>query len=257
MSNPLGGLVLPRDQEARTRVTAIAVVLSLVAGLVGLAFVAAAPAHAATTNVSIKNFSFNPQDVTISVGDTVHWSNDETDGTVHSVTADDGSFTQDLNPGDTFSHTFGQAGTFGVHCRFHTYITGTITVNSGGSSSSTTSTTAAPSTTSTTAPSTTSTTTPSSTTSTTVPSSTTSTTAPDTTSTTTPDATTSTTAPDSTTSTTAPPSSSPSTTSTTAPQDDSILGGSVIPPVDGALTGVFDALHSALVSVDDALAGGS
>jgi len=256
MSNPLGGLVLPRDQEARTRVTAIAVVLSLVAGLVGLAFVAAAPAHAATTNVSIKNFSFNPQDVTISVGDTVHWSNDETDGTVHSVTADDGSFTQDLNPGDTFSHTFGQAGTFGVHCRFHTYITGTITVNSGGSSS-TTSTTAAPSTTSTTAPSTTSTTTPSSTTSTTVPSSTTSTTAPDTTSTTTPDATTSTTAPDSTTSTTAPPSSSPSTTSTTAPQDDSILGGSVIPPVDGALTGVFDALHSALVSVDDALAGGS
>ena len=253
MSNSFGGVVLPRDPEARTRLAAIAVVLSLVAGLVTLAFVAAAPAHASTTNVSIKNFSFNPQDVSIPVGSTVQWSNDETDGTVHSVTSDDGLFSQDLNPGDRFSWTFSKSGTFNVHCRFHTYITGTITVTDS-SSSSTTSSTAAPSTTSTSAPAstTTSTTVPSSTTS-----STTSTTAPDaTTSTTTPGATTSTTAPESTTSTTAP-SSSPSTTSTTAPSDDSILGGTVIPPADGALTGVFDALHGALVSVDDALAGGS
>src|SRR5206468_3190998 len=108
---------------------------------VTLAFVAAVPAHAATTNVSIKNFSFNPQDVTIPVGSTVQWSNDETDGTAHSVTSDDGLFSQDLNPGDKFSWTFSKAGTFGVHCRFHTYITGTITVTD--SNSSTTSTTAA------------------------------------------------------------------------------------------------------------------
>ena len=128
MSQPLGGLVLPHDPEARTRVTAIAVLVSLVAGLVALAFVAAAPARAATTNVSIKNFSFNPQDVTIPVGSTVQWSNDETDGTVHSVTSDDGTFTQDLNPGDKFSFTFMSVGTFGYFCSIHPHMTGKVVV---------------------------------------------------------------------------------------------------------------------------------
>jgi len=69
--------------------------------------------------VSIKQFAFTPNSVTIPVGGTVMWTNNEI--IPHTVTADDGSFTSDtLNKGDTFSHTFTAAGTVAYHCTYHT-----------------------------------------------------------------------------------------------------------------------------------------
>jgi plastocyanin len=232
-----------RDPELQTRGLALAIVLLFVSAILAVTLLPGTTAQAATAHVSIKNFSFNPPDVTIPSGSSVVWSNDETDGTEHSVTSDDGTFTADLMPGDTFSQSFANPGTYGVHCRFHTYITGTITV--GGGDSTTTTTTAPASTTSTTAPSTTSTTAPESTTTTTTPGSTTTTTAPG--------STTTTTAPESTTTTTTPGS----TPSTTAPQDDTIIGGTIIPPVDGAISDLFAAIHDALAFLADSLAGAS
>ena len=122
-------------RDRRTRLTALAALMTLIASVTCLAVLS--PARATSIAISIKNFTFNPAAVSVPVGTTVVWTNDETDGTVHSVTSDDGMFGKDLNPGDTFSWTFDTAGTFSYHCRFHTFMTGTITVTGEGTSTTT------------------------------------------------------------------------------------------------------------------------
>jgi len=80
---------------------------------------AAAPAGAAATvNVSIKDFKFNPQPVSAKVGDVVGWKND--DGAPHSATMDDGSCDTDtVNPGSTALLVFSAPGTYTYHCKVH------------------------------------------------------------------------------------------------------------------------------------------
>jgi len=79
----------------------------------------------AGTAVSIANFAFNPADVTIKVGDTMTWTNN--DSVPHTVTGtgfDSGSLAQ----GKTYSHKFDTAGTFDYHCSVHPSMTAKITV---------------------------------------------------------------------------------------------------------------------------------
>jgi plastocyanin len=86
-----------------------------------------APPAAAGSTVSIASFSFQPAALTVPVGTTVTWTNN--DSASHTVTADDGSFKSGtLGNGGTFSQTFATAGTFAYHCAFHSSMTGTITV---------------------------------------------------------------------------------------------------------------------------------
>lgn len=65
------------------------------------------------------NFVFNPTDVTIPVGTTVVWVNQ--DGAPHTATADDGAaFKSDLlSKGQSFSHTFDKVGDFPYFCELH------------------------------------------------------------------------------------------------------------------------------------------
>jgi plastocyanin len=78
--------------------------------------------------------NFRLETVTIEVGTTIEWKND--DGAGHTATF--GSFGSN-NAGDiwdsgnliadvTFSHTFEEAGEFPYFCRIHPSMTGTITV---------------------------------------------------------------------------------------------------------------------------------
>ena len=86
-----------------------------------------APPDATGSAVTIASFKFEPATLTISVGTTVTWTNN--DSASHTVTADDGSFkSETLGKGGTFSQTFTTAGTFAYHCNFHSSMTGTITV---------------------------------------------------------------------------------------------------------------------------------
>jgi plastocyanin len=79
------------------------------------------------TAVSIANFSFQPATITVPVGTTVTWTNNDSTG--HTVVADDGSFkSATLAPGATFSHTFATTGTFAYLCSLHTSMTGTVVV---------------------------------------------------------------------------------------------------------------------------------
>jgi plastocyanin len=77
--------------------------------------------------VNISGFAFDPPNLTIKVGTTVKWTNQ--DGATHNVKADDNSWgSNDLNKGDSFSFTFTQAGTYLYRCGFHANMKGTITV---------------------------------------------------------------------------------------------------------------------------------
>jgi plastocyanin len=82
---------------------------------------------AAGSTVSIKGFAFNPAQISVKVGDTVTWTNN--DDTTHTVTASDGSFDSgNLDTGKTFSQTFTTAGTFSYICSIHTGMKATVTV---------------------------------------------------------------------------------------------------------------------------------
>lgn len=93
---------------------------------------------AAAGSVAIKDFSFGPSSVTVNVGDTVTWvNNGRTD---HTATASNGSFdTGTLKKGQSGSHTFNTAGTFGYVCTIHPFMKGTVVVAAaaGGSTPST------------------------------------------------------------------------------------------------------------------------
>jgi amicyanin len=79
-------------------------------------------------SVDIKNFAFSPSTLTIKVGETVTWTND--DSTSHTVTSDSGSElgSGSISPGQTYSHTFNTAGTFDYHCSIHTSMKGEVIV---------------------------------------------------------------------------------------------------------------------------------
>ena len=79
------------------------------------------------TEVSIADFTFDPGDLTVAIGDTVTWSN--ADGATHTVTSDDDAFDSgDLGSGATFEQAFDEAGDFAYHCDIHPQMAGTITV---------------------------------------------------------------------------------------------------------------------------------
>lgn len=86
------------------------------------------PASTPTThNIDISNFAFSPSTLTISVGDTVTWTNKDAVG--HTIFSYSNTFKSDtLSQGQTYSHTFTAAGTFEYHCSLHPSMTGTITV---------------------------------------------------------------------------------------------------------------------------------
>ena len=75
--------------------------------------------------VSIDLYAFDPSNITITKGATVTWTNnDQTQHTVTSNNFDSGR----IDPGNTYSHTFNDAGTFIYHCEVHPYMVGIIIV---------------------------------------------------------------------------------------------------------------------------------
>ena len=87
----------------------------------------AAPSGAAA--VTIVDFAFQPQSVTVSVGAAVTWTN--TGSAPHTATANDGAFdTGLLNAGQSGSHAFNAAGSFAYFCQVHPNMAGTVVVQS-------------------------------------------------------------------------------------------------------------------------------
>jgi plastocyanin len=111
-------------------------IIVILAVLIASVLVAGCTQYTSTTptptgnsnTVSIKGFAFNPSTLTVPVGTTVTWTND--DSTSHTVTSDSGSelSSGSISPGQTYSHTFNTAGTFDYHCRIHTSMKGNVIV---------------------------------------------------------------------------------------------------------------------------------
>jgi plastocyanin len=87
-----------------------------------------APVRARKSEVTIDNFSFSPNTLTLSVGATVTWINH--DNVPHVVSSAGNQFKKStvLKTGQTFSHTFMATGTYSYFCSIHPRMTGKIIV---------------------------------------------------------------------------------------------------------------------------------
>lgn len=83
-------------------------------------------ARAAETTVSIDNFTFTPQSITVKVGDTVTWTN--RDDIPHVVVSAGKFRSKALDTDNSFSFTFTKAGDYPYFCSLHPHMTGTIKV---------------------------------------------------------------------------------------------------------------------------------
>jgi len=98
-------------------------------GLAGGVMVARAqtPVSAASA-VSIDNFTFSPQTLTVKTGTTVTWTNK--DDIPHGIAATGNTFARSkaLDTDDSYSFTFTAPGTYTYFCYVHPHMTGTIVV---------------------------------------------------------------------------------------------------------------------------------
>src|SRR3990172_11365902 len=101
-------------------VASLAVVLAILLALLPAAIASPLPVpQRATVNVSMVDNVFQPQTITIQVGDTVVWTNNG--ALPHTSTSDTAGMWDSgiLSPGQTFSRTFDTAGTFPYNCTIH------------------------------------------------------------------------------------------------------------------------------------------
>jgi plastocyanin len=111
----------------------VPVILALVMAAMLISTPAASAQDAKT--VSIQDFSFDPDQITVAPGTMVTWVNNGQ--APHTVTSTDGKDLDSatLQPGDSYSFTFedGDAGeTYAYHCSIHPQMTASVKVSSGG-----------------------------------------------------------------------------------------------------------------------------
>jgi plastocyanin len=78
--------------------------------------------------VTIQGRAFQPARLTVPVGTTVTWTNQDSEP--HTATSEDGSTfdSGSMSNGQTFEHTFTTAGEYAYVCEFHSDMTATIVV---------------------------------------------------------------------------------------------------------------------------------
>jgi plastocyanin len=110
-----------------TRKMTITLVRSMLAGMVVAALAVAASAQVPGFGVTIDNFTFAPQQITVKAGDTVTWTNH--DDIPHTVTSQTAIFkSKALDTDDKFSFTFATPGKYDYFCSLHPHMTGSIVV---------------------------------------------------------------------------------------------------------------------------------
>jgi plastocyanin len=97
---------------------------------------AQAPAAQAAA-ISIDNFTFNPQSLTVKAGTTVTWTNK--DDIPHGIGSANNAFkrSEALDTDNSFSFTFTTPGTYQYFCYIHPHMTGTVVVEAATGSNAT------------------------------------------------------------------------------------------------------------------------
>jgi plastocyanin len=98
---------------------ALAVAIAL-----GALLVPASAASAAAVDVQFS--TFGPPQLDLLAGESADWTN--VSDRRHTITADDGAFDTDIEPGERISRTFDAVGTFPYHCRLHEGMLGEVDV---------------------------------------------------------------------------------------------------------------------------------
>jgi plastocyanin len=83
-------------------------------------------ARADETKVTIDNFTFNPQRLTVKAGTTVTWTNQ--DDIPHTIVNPPVFRSKPLDTEQSYSFTFTTPGTYTYFCSLHPHMTGTIVV---------------------------------------------------------------------------------------------------------------------------------
>lgn len=92
-----------------------------------IAFAAGLALAAAPAQVEISKFAFAPNEVTVTPGTTVVWTN--RDETPHQVADPGKAFVSPaMDTGDRFEYTFTQEGDFAYFCTLHPFMTGVVHV---------------------------------------------------------------------------------------------------------------------------------
>jgi plastocyanin len=82
-----------------------------------------------STLVTIREFTFEPQNAQIQAGSSVVWVNCESTPTDHTSSSDQGAWDSPLlAPDNAFTQTFSSAGAYPYHCAPHPFMTATVTV---------------------------------------------------------------------------------------------------------------------------------
>ena len=87
------------------------------------------PSGGGTTNtINMAGNVFSPSTMTIAKGTTITWTNNS--GVTHTSTSNTSVWdTGDIAAGASKTTTFNTSGSFPFHCKYHSMMTGTITVN--------------------------------------------------------------------------------------------------------------------------------
>jgi plastocyanin len=108
-----------------------AIAAALLGAVVGSAMaggILIARAQTPAAAVSIDNFTFTPQSLTVKAGTTVTWTNK--DDIPHGIASQTNAFAKSkaLDTDDSYSFTFTTLGTYKYFCYVHPHMTGTIVV---------------------------------------------------------------------------------------------------------------------------------
>jgi amicyanin len=110
-----------------------AALLGAASALVLAAAVLPSEAQSPASAVSIDNFTFNPQKLTVKAGTTVTWTNK--DDIPHAIAAVGKEFkSKVLDTDNGFSFTFTTPGVYDYFCSLHPHMTGTIMVETAAGS---------------------------------------------------------------------------------------------------------------------------
>ncbi|MDR3388032.1 MAG: cupredoxin family copper-binding protein [Rudaea sp.] len=100
---------------------------TLISGFLFTVFAITAGA-AETRAIEIHKFAFAPQEITVTPGTKIVWTNhDETPHTI--MAADKGFASKALDTDDRFEYTFASEGDFSYFCTLHPFMTGIVHVH--------------------------------------------------------------------------------------------------------------------------------
>ncbi len=88
--------------------------------------VSQATASVSANTILIKNFAFNPANITVKVGSTVRWVNQ--DSVPHRILFEDGADSTVLAASQSWSRKFDEAGVYNYACTIHPSMQGTVNV---------------------------------------------------------------------------------------------------------------------------------